>query len=95
MVRGFARLRGPFPGVTCGVGGSRRPGIGLEDVGRDALFKEPGLGDLRASFHCCTLLTASSYSVGFLGTTESDLRALTIQGCLRSFLAETLRFGSF
>jgi hypothetical protein len=55
-------------------------------------------GDFIASFHCCTLLTASSNLVrssvlvvllGFLVFVPA------IQGCLRSFRAETRRLGSF
>ena len=58
-------------------------------------FVVPVSGDRKASFHSWTLLTASSYSVDFLGITDSVLRALTIHGCLSNFLAETRRFGSF
>ena len=82
-------------GREIGWFGSRLPGIGLEDIGLEALRNEPALGDFKASFHCCTLLTASSYSVGFLGTTASDRFAFTIHGCFSNFRAETLRLGSF
>ena len=95
MTRGLARLEGPLAGVAMIGSGSWRPGTGLEDIGREVLRSDPAFGDFKASFHCCTLLTASSYSVGFFGTTESDLRALTIQGCFNNLRADTLRFGSF
>lgn len=95
MKRGFAKFNGPLAGVARTGGCSRRPGTGLEDIGRQVFRNDPALEDFKASFHCCTLFTASSYSVGFFGTTESDLRALTIHGCFNNFRAETLRFGSF
>src|SRR4051812_49051756 len=75
--------------------GSLRGGIGLKDVGREPRRSESLSGSFRASFHCCTLLTASSYLVGFSATTASVRLALRIHGCLRSFFADTRRLGSF
>ena len=95
LTRGFGRWSGPRIGVVTMLPGSRRPGMGLEDIGLEPFRDDPASGDFRAAFHCCTLLTASSYSVGFLGTTASDRFAFTIHGCLRSLRAETLKFGSF
>ena len=82
--------------MQAGVGvATRRAGTGLDDCGRTILRTELGSGDLSAAFHCWTLLTASSYRGGLVGTTESDLRAFTIHGCLSNFRAETRRLGSF
>lgn len=57
-------------------------------------------GDFMASFHCCTLLSASS---NFVVAPRSSAAVLlgflvfvpAIQGCLRSFRAETRKLGSF
>lgn len=84
-----------LPGVARGCGKSWRVGAGLLWSNLGGFRNDPASGDLKASFHSWTLLTASSYSVDFFGTTESDLRALTIQGCLSSLRADTRRFGSF
>src|SRR5256714_15248740 len=67
-------------------------GRGLSDEVLDPRRTDPEFGEsFNASFHSRTLLTASPYSVDFLGSMASDLLALTIHGCLRSFLADTRR----
>lgn len=77
------------------IKGVLRTGIGAA-LSNLLLFRDvPVSGERNASFHSCTLLTASSYSVDFLGITESDRRALTIHGCFSNFLAETRKLGSF
>ena len=82
-------------GVFSDGGGSFLGGPRLEDRGRDALRSEPLLGDFKASFHSWTLLTASSYSVGLVGTTETVLFALNIHGCFNNRFADILRLGFF
>ena len=59
----------------------------------------PPAGDFIASFHCCTLLTASS---NFVVAPISSVVVLgflvfvpAIHGCLRSLYAETRKLGSF
>ena len=79
-----------------GSAASFHPGTGLAEETLEFFRTDPELGEsLKASFHSCTLLTASPYSVDFFGSTESVRLAFMIHGCLRSFLAETRRFGSF
>ena len=78
------------------VGLESRAGIGLSPEACEFFRTPPPFGEsFRASFHSCTLLTASVYSVAFLETTASDLLALTIQGCFNNFRADTRRLGSF
>jgi hypothetical protein len=103
---GFAKESGPLAGVirltvccsfwTFRKGGSRRGGIGLAAFDLVEARNEPGpVGDLRASFHCFTSSTASLKFAGCLATGASERREPTIQACLSSFRAETLKFGSF
>jgi len=99
---GFVRELGGGKSVLIGSGTdatglficSSLEGSGLPEPGLCSLRPEP-FGDFSASFHCCTLFTASSYFVGFPGTTSSDLFAFSIQGCFSSFFADTLKLGSF
>src|SRR5437764_503470 len=77
-------------------GSSLDRGTRLSDDVLDPRRTDPEFGEsFKASFHSWTLLTASLYSVDLVASTASDLLELTIHGCLRSFLADTRRFGSF
>jgi hypothetical protein len=62
-------------------------------VGRGVRRRE--FGDLSASFHSCTDLTASVYSVGLVGTAGTVRLALWIQGCFSNLLAEIRSVGFF
>ncbi len=75
-------------------GGSRFVGPGLATFNLAEARKDPG-GDFRASFHCLTSSTASLKLAGGLATGASVRREPTIQACLKSFFAETLKLGSF
>ena len=80
----------------CVWGGSRLVGKGLATVDLVDARNEPApVGDFKASFHCLTSSTASLKLAGGLATGASVRREPTIQACLRSFLADTLKFGSF
>ncbi len=103
---GFTSESGPLAGairvVACWSlwifrkGGSLRGGIGLAMFDRVEARNDPApVGDFNASFHCLTSSTASLKFAGGLAMGASLLRDPTIHVCLRSFLADTLRLGSF
>lgn len=71
MLRDLAKPNGFFPVLFITDECSRlyRRGLGLviSEIGRVGLG---AFGDCKAAFHCCTLLTASSYFVVGVRTTE-------------------------
>lgn len=93
--RSFARERGR---LARGCSPAVNFEVSCPICGRPALLSEPVEAlkfvsdDSKARFQRTTSSTAS---VGFLDTGASLRRQPTIHGCLLSFLAETLKFGSF
>lgn len=102
----FGSESGPLAGVVrlvtcCSLwtflrGASRLGGRGLATFDLVEARNDPAfVGDLKASFHCLTSSTASLKFAGGFATGASVLLEPIIQACLSSFLAETLRLGSF